>query len=59
MEFNSKRLFQSSGEEKESRCLRSRPRQNVKLGTYTRCSRAATAKKCTKKRDACAKLLPC
>ena len=32
MEFNSKRLFQSSGEEKESRCLRSRPRQNVKLG---------------------------
>ena len=57
MEFNSKRLFQSSGEEKESR-LRSRPRQNVKLGTYTRCSRA-TAKKCTKKRDARAKLLSC
>ena len=58
MEFNSKRLFQSSGEEKESR-LRSRPRQNVKLGTYTRCSRAATAKKWTKKRDARAKLLSC
>ena len=57
MELNSKRLFQSSGEEKESRCLRSRPRQNVKLGTYTRCSRAATAKKCTKKRDVRAKLL--
>ena len=59
MEFNSKTLFQSSEEEKESRCLRSRPRQNVKLGTNTRCSRAATAKKCTKKRDARAKLLSC
>ena len=32
------------------------PRKNVKLGTF-RGSRAATAKKCTKKRDAVAKLL--
>ena len=28
------------------------PRQNVKLGTFTLCSRAATAKECTKKLDA-------
>ena len=33
----------------------SRPRQNVRL--FSRCSPAATAKKCTKKRDARAKLL--
>ena len=35
LELNSKRLYQSSAKEKESHCLRSRPRQNVKLGTFT------------------------
>ena len=35
LELNSKRLHESSRKEKESRCLRSRPRQNVKLGTFT------------------------
>ena len=36
LELNSKRLYQSSGKEKESRCcLRSRPPQNVKLGIST------------------------
>ena len=56
LELNSKTLHQSSGKEQESRCLRSRPGQNVKLGTFTGCSRVATAKKCTKKRDARAKI---
>ena len=56
LELNSKTLYQSSGKEQESRCLRSRPGQNVKLGTFTGCSRVATAKKCTKKRDARAKI---
>ena len=39
--------------------LCSRPRQNVKSGTFSRCCRAATAKKyvCPKKRDARAELL--
>ena len=31
--------------------------KKVKLGTFTGCSRVATAKKCTKKRDARAKIL--
>ena len=57
LELNSKTLHQSSGKEQESRCLRSRPGQNVKLGTFTGCSRVATAKKCTKKRDARAEML--
>ena len=57
LELNSKTLYQSSGKEQESRCLRSRPGQNVKLGTFTGCSRVATAKKCTEKRDARAKML--
>ena len=35
----------------------SRPRQNVKFAWLSRCSRATTAKKSTKKRDASAKLL--
>ena len=40
--------------------LCSRPPQNVKLGTVLSCrSRATTAKKCTKKPDAHAKLLFC
>ena len=57
LELNSKTLYQSSGKEQESRCLRSRPGQNVKLGTFNGCSRVATAKKRTKKRDARAKIL--
>ena len=57
LELNSKTLYQSSGKEQESRCLRSRPGQNVNLGTFTGCSRVATAKKCTKKRDARAKMV--
>ena len=57
LELNSKTLYQCSGKEQESRCLRSRPGQNVKLGTFTGCSRVATAKKCTKKHDARAKIL--
>ena len=57
LDLNSKTLHQSSGKEQESRCLRSRPGQNVKLGTFTSCSRVATAKKCTKKRDAREKML--
>ena len=44
--------------EKVSR-LCSRPPQNVKLGTFTWYSRVVTAKKCTRKRDARAKLLFC
>ena len=56
LELNSKTLHQSSGKEQESRCLRSRPGQNVKLGTFTGCGREAAAKKCTKKRDARAKM---
>ena len=41
--------------------LCSRPRQNVKSGTFSRCCRATTAKKyvCPKKRDARAELLFC
>ena len=57
LELNSKTLYQSSGKEQGSRCLRPRPGQNVKLGTFTGSSRVATAKKCTKKRDARAKML--
>ena len=37
--------------------LCSRPRQNVKLGNFSRRSRATTATKCTEKRDARAKML--
>ena len=57
LELDYKTLYQSSRKEQESRCLRSLPGQNVKLGTFTGCSRVATAKKCTKKRDARAKML--
>ena len=57
LELNSKTLYQSSGKEQESRCLRSPPGQNVKLGTFTGCGSVATAKKCAKKRDARAKML--
>ena len=57
LELNSKTLYQSSGKEQGSRCLRPRPKQNVKLGTFTGCGSVATAKKCAKKRDARAKML--
>ena len=35
LELSSKGLYQSSGKEKEKCCLCSRPRQNVKFGTFT------------------------
>ena len=54
LELNSKGRHQSSGKEKKVVVFCSRPWQNVK-----RCSRATTAEKCTKKRDARAKLLFC
>ena len=57
LDLNSKTLYQSSGKVQESRFLRSRPGQNVKLGTFTGCSRVSRAKKCTKKRDARAEML--
>jgi len=57
LELNSKTPYQGSRKEQESPCLRSLPGQNVKLDTFTGCSRVATAKKCTKKRDASAKML--
>ena len=53
-ELNSKGLYRSSGKEKEIRYLVFHPPQNV-----SRRSRTLTAKKCRKKRDACAKLLFC
>ena len=53
LELNSKRLHQSTGKEKESRCL------VFTFSTFSRRSRAVTAKKCTKKRDSRAKLLFC
>ena len=54
LELNSKGRHQSSGKEKKVVVFCSCPWQNVK-----RCSRATTAEKCTKKRDARAKLLFC
>ena len=57
LELDYKKLYQSSRKEQESRCLRSLPGQNLKLGTFTGCGSVATAKKCTKKRDARAKML--
>ena len=50
-ELSSRGLYQSSGKEKESCCL------VFPSSTGTRRSRAETAKKCTKKRDARAELL--
>ena len=55
MQLNSKGLYQSSRKEMEVVVLCSRPRQNVKLGNFSRRSRATTATKCTEKRDARAK----
>ena len=60
LELNSKGLYQSAGKEKESCCLRfpSLTKPEIR-DALSRCSRAMTAKKCTKKRDARAKLLFC
>ena len=56
---DSKGLYQRSGKEKESCCVvLPSSSKNVKLGNFT-CSRATIAKKCTKKRDARAKLWFC
>ena len=55
-------LASFSGKKEKVFFLCSRPRQNVKLGTFTllgSCSRAPTKKKCAKKRYVRAKLLFC
>ena len=57
-EVDSKGLYQSSGKEKKVVVLCSRPRQNVKLGTFTLKS-WNDGKEMYKKRDARAKLLYC
>ena len=53
LDLNSKRLYLSSGKEKESRCLEFT--SSTKRGILRR-SREVTAKQCTKKRDARANL---
>ena len=53
-ELNCKRRYQSSGKEKESRCLEFT--SSITRGISRRC-RAVTAKQCTKKRDARADLV--
>ena len=60
MELNSQGLYQSLGKEKKEKVvvLFYRPRQKVKLGTFTLSSRS-DGKKCTKKRDARTMLLFC
>ena len=59
LELNSKILYQSSGKEKESRCLVFTSSTKREIKAFSHRSRAVTAKKCTKKRDARAKLLFC
>ena len=61
LEQNSEDCFKVQEKKKKVVVLCSRPRQNVKSGTFSLCCRATTAKKyvCTKKRDARAKLLFC
>ena len=52
VELNTKRLYRSSGKEKESCCLVPLATQNVKLGTFTSKSRGdgkGMFKKATKK----------
>ena len=60
LELNSKRLYQSSGIEKERRCpvFTSSTKREIRH-FHVSCSRAPTAMKCTKKRVARAKLLFC
>ena len=55
---DSKRLYRSSEKEEESRCLVSTSSTKRDQAFSSR-SRAVTAKKCTKKRDARAQLLFC
>ena len=45
LELNSKRLYQSSGKENESRCLVFTSSTKREIGQFSRCSRATTAKK--------------
>ena len=52
LEMNSKGLYQIKVQEKKERVV-------VLCLVLSRCSRTTTAKKCTKKRDARAKLLFC
>ena len=56
LELSSRGLNQSSGKEKESLCLVSTSAKKRENWEVSRHSRAVTAKKCTKKRDAWAKL---
>ena len=58
LELDSKGLYQSSGKEKESCCLVF-PSSTKREKKHWRCSRARTATKCAKKRDARKKLLFC
>ena len=58
-EVDSKGLCQSSGKEKESCCLVFPSSSKTWNWAFSRCSRATTAKKCTRERDAHAKLLFC
>ena len=56
-ELDSKRLYQSPGEAKEGRCLVLTSSKNTWDSAVSRRSRAATARKCTKKSDGRAGLL--
>ena len=59
LELNSKILYRSSGKEKESRCLVFTFSTKREIKAFSHRSRAVTARKCTKKRDARAKMLFC
>ena len=60
LELNFKGLHQSSGKEKGSCCLLFPSSTNREIRQFSsRCSRATTAEKCTKKRNERAKLLFC
>ena len=59
LELNSKILYRSSGKEKESRCLVFMFSTKREIKAFSHRSRAVTARKCTKKRDARAKMLFC
>ena len=59
LELNSKRLYRSSGKDKESRCLEFTFSTKTYNYAFSRRSRAVTAKKCTKKCGARTYLLFC
>ena len=59
LELNSKGLYQSSGKEKESCCLVLPSSTKREIRYFHLVGRATTVEKCTKKRDAGAKLLSC